>query len=85
MDIRAPRRGTLLTTCPLTKSAFGSPTRPVLELRFEETQNLVSTNVPVVIESHRASCNGIGMFIELKREQFASGRSVSEVEELYAI
>jgi len=44
-----------------TKSAFGFPTRPGLDARFESTRNLVSTNVPVVIESIRASCNGNGM------------------------
>ena len=62
-NIQAPRRGTLLTTFPLTKRAFGSPTRPDLELRFEKTQNLVSMNVPEVIESRRASCNGVEMSI----------------------
>ena len=48
-------------TCPLAKSSFGSPTRPALDPRLEKTQNLVSTNVPEVIEPLRASCNGIGM------------------------
>ena len=43
------------------KSAFGSPTRPGLDPRLEKTQNLVSTNVPEVIESFRASCNGNGI------------------------
>jgi hypothetical protein len=43
------------------KSAFGFTTRHVFELRLEKTQNLVSTNVPEVIESLNASCNGIGM------------------------
>ena len=47
-------------TCPLTKRAFGSPARPDLDPRLEKTQNLVSTNVPEVIESLRASCSGIG-------------------------
>ena len=60
-NIRAPRRGTLLTTCPFTNSAFGFPTCLVFKLRLEKTQNLVSTNVPDVIESLRASCSGIGM------------------------
>ena len=60
-NIRAPRRGAVLTTCPFTNSAFGSPTRPGFELRLEKTQNLVSMKVPEVIESLRASCNGIGM------------------------
>jgi hypothetical protein len=50
-----------LATCPLTKSAFGFATRPGFELRLEKTQHLVSTNVPEVIESLKASCNGIGM------------------------
>ena len=45
------------------KSAFGSPTRPDLDPRLEKTQNLVSMKVPEVIESLRASCNGIGMII----------------------
>ena len=35
--------------------------RLVFELRLENTQNLVSINVPEVIESLRASCNGVGM------------------------
>ena len=48
-------------TRPLTKSAFGSPTRPGLGPRFEKSQNLVSTKVPDVIESLRASCNGSGI------------------------
>ena len=64
-------------TCPLTKSAFGSPTHLAFELRLEKTQNLVSTNVPDVIESLRASCNGIGMVIarvttSIVRELFAA-------------
>ena len=54
-------RGTRFATCPLTKSAFGSPTRSGLDPRLEKTQNLVSTNVPEVIESLRASCNGNGI------------------------
>jgi hypothetical protein len=45
----------------LTKSAFGSPIRSGLDPRFEKTQNLVSTKVPEVIESLRASCNGNGI------------------------
>lgn len=60
-NVRASSRGTLLTTCPFTNSAFGSPTRPAFELRLEKTQNLVSINVPDVIESLRASCTGSGM------------------------
>ena len=32
-----------------------------LDPRFEKTQNLVSMNVPEVIESLRASCNGNGI------------------------
>ena len=47
--------------CPLTKSAFGSPICPGLDVRFEKSQNLVSTKVPEVIESLRASCNGNGI------------------------
>jgi len=60
---RDSSRGTRFATCPLMKRAFGSPTRPDLDLRFEKTQNLVSTNVPEVIESLRDFCtrNGIGM------------------------
>ena len=61
MAAREARRGTRFATCPLTKSGFGLPTRPGLGPRLEKTQNLVSTNVPEVIESLRASCNGIGM------------------------
>ena len=53
-------RGTRLTTCPLAKSAFGSTIRPDFCPRLEKTQNLVSMNVPEVIESLRASCNGSG-------------------------
>ena len=60
-NIRAPRRGTVLTTCPFTNSAFGSPTRPGFEVRLEKTQNLVSMKLPEVIESLRASCNEVGM------------------------
>jgi hypothetical protein len=45
------------------KSAFGSPMRSGLDPRFEKTQNLVSTKVPEVIESLRASCNGNGIVI----------------------
>ena len=61
--VRAPSRGTRLATRSLTKRAFGPPTRPKLGLRFEKTQNFVSTNDPEVVESRRASCNGIGMFM----------------------
>ena len=60
-NIRASRRGTFLTTCPFTNSAFGSPTHPGFEVRLEKTQNLVSMKLPEVIESLRASCNEIGM------------------------
>jgi len=35
--------------------------RSGLDPRFEKTQNLVSTNVPEVIESLRASCSGNGI------------------------
>ena len=59
--VRAPSRWTLLITCPFTNSAFGSPTRPAFELRLEKTQNLVSINVPDVMESLRASCTGNGI------------------------
>ena len=58
---REASRGTRFATYPLMKSAFGSPTRPGLDPRLEKTQNLVSTNVPEVIESLRASCNGNGI------------------------
>jgi len=62
VNAREASRGTRFATCSLTKSAFGSPTRPgLLDARFENTQNLVSTNVPEVIESPRASCNGNGI------------------------
>jgi len=37
--------------------------RPDLDRRLEKTQNLASTNVPEVIESLRASCNGNGIAI----------------------
>jgi hypothetical protein len=60
-DAREERRGTRFATCPFTKSAFGSPVRPSLDPCFEKTQNLVSTKVPEVIESLRASCNGSGI------------------------
>ena len=49
--------------CPLTKSGFGSPTCPGLDARFEKSQNLVSTKVPEVIESLRASCSGNGILV----------------------
>jgi len=44
-------------------------------MRLEKTQNLVSTNVPEVIELLRASCNGVGMVMAkvttpAKREAF---------------
>ena len=35
--------------------------RPGFDVRLEKSQNLVSTNDPEVIESFKASCNGIGM------------------------
>ena len=35
--------------------------RSGLDPRFEKTQNLVSTKVPEVIESLRASCSGNGI------------------------
>ena len=35
--------------------------RPGFDVRLEKSQNLVSTNDPDVIESLRASCNGIGI------------------------
>ena len=53
----------LLTTCPFTNIAFGFPTCLVFKLRLEKAQNLVSTNVPDVIESLRASCSGTGVVI----------------------
>ena len=58
--VREARSGTRFATCPLTKSGFGSPMRPGLDVRFEKSQNLVSTKVPEVIESLRASCSGNG-------------------------
>jgi len=60
-NLRAPSRGTRLTTFSFTNNAFGSPTRPTFELRLEKAQNLVSINVPEVIESLKASCNAVGM------------------------
>ena len=38
---------------------------------MEKTQNLASTNVPEVIESLRASCNGIGIVMVRVREAYA--------------
>ena len=61
VNAREASRGMRLVMCPLTKSGFGSPTRPGLDVRFEKSQNLVSTNVPEVIESLRASCSGNGI------------------------
>ena len=58
--------------CPLTKSGFGSPTRPGLDARFEKSQNLVSTKVPEVIESLRASCSGNGI-VMVRVTTFAIG------------
>jgi hypothetical protein len=60
-DAQEASRGTRFATCPLTKSALGSSMRSGLDPRFEKTQNLVSTKVPEVIESLRASCNGDGI------------------------
>ena len=61
MAVLATRCGTRFATCSLTKSAFGTPTRPGADRRLEKSQNLVSTNDPEVIESLKASCNGTGM------------------------
>ena len=58
---REASRGMRFATCPLMKSAFGSLICPGLDPRLERTQNLVSTNVPEVIESLSASCNGNGI------------------------
>jgi len=64
----------------LIKSGFGSPTRPSLDVRFEKSQNLVSTKVPEVIESLRASCSGSGIVFMVKVAMFTmdelSGASV---------
>jgi hypothetical protein len=60
-DAQEARRGMRFATCPLTKRAFGSSMSSGLDPRFEKTQNLVSTNVPEVIESLRASCSGNGI------------------------
>ena len=38
-----------------------------LDPRLEKTQNLVSTNVPEVIESFKASCNGNGIVMTVER------------------
>ena len=71
-------RGTRFATCPLTKSAFGCPTWPGLDPRLEKIQNLVSTNVPEVIESLKASCNGSGIVMaKIEVSEFPS-RSRSE-------
>ena len=48
-------------TRPFTNSAIASPTRLAFGLHLENTQDLVSINIPEVIESRRASCTGIGM------------------------
>jgi hypothetical protein len=61
----------------LAKSAFGFPTRPALDLRLEKTQNLVSMNVPEVIESLRAFCNGVGMV--MAKIAISALRELSEV------
>ena len=66
MAAQEPSRDTRFTTCPLTKCAFGSPTRPDLDLRLEKAQNLVSTNVPEAIESLRDSCNRSGIPVIVK-------------------
>jgi len=60
--------------CPLTKSGFGSPTRPSLDARFEKSQNFVSTKIPEVIGSLRASCNGNGIpvVVRVATSQWAS-------------
>jgi len=40
--------------------------RPGLDVRFEKSQNLLSTKVPEVIESLRASCSGSGIIFMVK-------------------
>jgi len=40
--------------------------RPGLDVRFEKSQNLVSTKVPEVIESLRASCSGNGILVMVR-------------------
>ena len=72
VNAQEARRGTRFTTCPLTKSGFGSPTHPGLDARFEKSQNLVSTKVPEVIESLRASCSGNGI-VMVRVATFAIG------------
>ena len=66
----------------LTKSAFGSPARPGVELRLENTQNLVSTNVPEAIESLRATCNGIGIAMAGSRDVRGLNHSKFEIGRL---
>jgi len=77
VNAREARRGTHLATCPLTKSGFGFPTRPGLDARFEKSQNLVSTKVPEVIESLKASCNGNGI-VMVRVATFATGELSDE-------
>lgn len=85
-NTQALRRGTLLATWPLTKSStLGSPTRPVAELRFEKAQNLASMNAPEVIESRRASCNGIGMSMKAMQKASRFEGEVSKGQELPAV
>ena len=43
-----------------------------LDVRFEKSQNLVSTKVPEVIESLRASCSGNGI-VMVRVATFAMG------------
>ena len=48
-----------------------------LDVRFEKSQNLVSTKVPEVIESLRASCSGNGI-VMVRVATFAMGELSDE-------
>jgi len=52
--------------------------RPGLDARFEKSQNLVSTKVPEVIESLRASCSGNGIPVMVRVATFAMGEFSDE-------
>jgi len=47
-------------------------------MRFEKSQDLVSTKVPEVIKSLRASCNGNGIVVMVKVAMSAMGEFSDE-------
>ena len=53
--------------------------RPGLDARFEKSHNLVSTKVPEVIESLRASCSG-SRIVMVRVAAFAMGEFSNKLE-----